>query len=116
MRKFLFVVVVLGGGVFFLKGKVSLTPDNQLHVVNWTFPIPAAVQNSPLMALIDTMLLGRGEPAGASAQSSAPPVPPLPTVTTANGVYVDSRSSAGRPQQPAAAQFDTVAKALRGSQ
>ena len=112
MRKFLFIAVVLFGGAMFLKGKVSLTPDHQLHVATWTFPIPAAVQNSPLMALVDTMLLGRTDSA---AQSGAAPPPPMPTVTTANGTYVDNRPGTGRPQQPAT-QFDTVAKALRGSQ
>jgi hypothetical protein len=115
MRKLLFVAVVLFGGAMFLKGNVSLTADNQLHVAAWTFPIPAAVQNSPVMGLINTMLLGRLGPAGASAQAGAPTPPPMPTVTTANGTYVDNRAGTGRPQQPAT-QFDTVAKALRGSQ
>ena len=45
MRKFLFIAVVLFGGAMFLKGNVSLTADNQLHVAAWTFLSMAAGTN-----------------------------------------------------------------------
>jgi hypothetical protein len=112
MRGLLLVIVVLLSGAVVLKGNVGVTPDNHLRVATWVIPVPLVVQNSPVMALVTTMLPGRSDPTSACAQLGAAAVPPLPSVTTATGTYNDNRPSTGRSQP--AAQFDTVAKALRG--
>jgi hypothetical protein len=114
MRKLLFLAVVLFGGAMFLKSNASITPDNQVRVASWTFPIPAAVQNSPVMGLVNTMLLGRLDSTGPTARPGGATPPSLPVVTTANGTYDANRPSTGRPQS--ADQFNAAAKALRGSQ
>jgi hypothetical protein len=110
MLKLLFIAVVLLGCAVVLKGNVSFTADNQVQVASWTIPIPQAVQNSPVLGLVKAVLTVHSEQAAASA--GPPPPPPLPTVTTVNGTYGGTRPASG-PAQPAA-QFDTVAKAIRG--
>jgi hypothetical protein len=111
MKKLLVLMVVLFGGAMFLKGNVSVTQDNQVHVRSWTFPIPAAVRNSPAMGLISLMIQGLG----ANQQAVLPArtgtgAPPLPIVNTANGSYDGNRPAAASAN--GADQFNAAAKAL----
>jgi hypothetical protein len=113
MLKLLFIAVILLGCAVVLKGNVNFTADNQVHVASWTIPIPPAVQNSPVLGFVKAILTVHSGQADASAgQGGPPPPPPLPTVTTINGTYGEIRPPSGPPQP--AAQFDAVAKAIRG--
>ena len=116
MKKLLVVILVLFGGAMFVKNYVSITRDNQIQVASWTFPIPAAIQNSPVMGYVNTMVLGRlgtSPVASANARPGVPAPPPLPIVTSGTSTFDANRSSAGSPQ--GAPQFDSTARALSGS-
>jgi len=113
MRKLLFFLVLMFGGAFLLKGNVSITSDSQLRVASWTFPIPAAIQNSPVMGYVNTVLLGRLGPNEASARPGTPTPPPLPMVNTPTGTFNANQPNTGRPQ--GTDPFDDATKALRGS-
>src|ERR1700675_4463249 len=53
MKKMLFLMVVGFGGAMLVKGgHVTITPENQLRVAGYNVPLPAAVQNSPVMGMI----------------------------------------------------------------
>jgi hypothetical protein len=121
MKKLLFLAV-LGLGAMSLKGNVSLTPDNQVHVFSsWAFPVPAVIQSSPLYAMVSTMMTGQlgpipqmtVTPAAPQYRTAAQPVrPALPNVTSAAGTYnanapTPGSTSGGDP-------FGATSKALRG--
>jgi hypothetical protein len=103
MKKLLFLAV-LGLGAMSLKGHVSLTPDNQVHVFsNWAFPVPA-VMSSPLYTMVSTMMTGQlgpiprmaVAPAASQYRAAAQPVrPALPNVTSAAGTYNANAPIAG---------------------
>jgi hypothetical protein len=117
MKKLLFMALIgIGGAVFLKGGYLTVTPDNQVHVASWTVPLPADVQNSPILGMVATMAGLRtasqpniGDPRYGATQ---PARPALPNVTSATSIY--------NPNPPAAAptqvtdQFNAVAKALRG--
>lgn len=124
MKKLLlFMVVGFGGSMLVKGGHVGITPDNQLHVSQWTFPVPAAIQSSPVYGIVTAMLVGQSQaPAnnasGAAGYGSAQPMRPvLPNVTSTNGTYnANAPTNATAPslgQTPLTEQFNTVAKALR---
>lgn len=116
MKKLLFVMVVGFGAAMLVKnGKVTVTPDNQIQVVGFAVPLPNAVQQSPIMGMV-TSMLPAAAPAGAGVQAR----PMMPVVTSASGTF-DANAS-GRANAPGggmatgAAGFSAAAKALRGSQ
>jgi hypothetical protein len=116
MKKLLFMAVVGIGGFMFLKGNVSVTPDNQVRVAGWAVPVPPDVQNSPLMAVVAMAIrLHTTPPPDArygAAQPGQPALPPLPTVTSATATYGANVPSTG--PVPGADLFGSTAKALRG--
>src|SRR5258708_11551213 len=63
MKKMLFLMVVGFGGAMLVKGgHVTITPDNQVRVAGYNVPLPAAVQNSPVMGMITTLFMGQMGP------------------------------------------------------
>jgi hypothetical protein len=121
MKKLLFLMVA-GFTVFSLKDRVALTPDNQVHVASWSFPVPAMIQSSPVYMMVTTVMQGSPGPAsqasagpGAAAnpqyRTAQPVRPALPNVTSTNGTYNANPAPAGAAN--GADQFSAVAKALR---
>jgi hypothetical protein len=119
MKKLLFVIVVGFGAAMLVKnGKVTVTPDNQVQVIGFAVPLPNAVQQSPIMGMV-TSMLPTSAPAGAGA--GVPPRPMMPVVTSASGTFDANAPGRANAQQPggmatSAAGFSAAAKALRGSQ
>jgi hypothetical protein len=116
MKKLLFLMVVGFGGTMLLKGgHVTITPDNQVRVAGYTVPLPEAVQNSPVMGMITTVLMGQlqtaPQTAGATSRPGTPMPPALPNVTSAVSTY-NANAASARPTQ-GAEQFGAAAKALR---
>jgi hypothetical protein len=127
MKKLLFIMVVGFGGTMLVRsGQVTVTPDNQVRVAGYSMPLPAVIQNSPVMGMVITALVGQTpgqqQPAGQMAIAGARPgaqVPhPRPSVTSTAGTYNANPPSTGPTQgQPKVNdQFSAVAKALHGSQ
>ena len=119
MKKMLFFMVVGFGGAMLVKGgHVVITPDNQVRIAGYTVPLPAAVQNSPIMGMVNTMFMGQlGGPAQATAAAAPgrPGFPAMPNVTSTAGTYnVNApRAAAVSPVTGAGDQLSSVAKALR---
>ncbi len=116
MKKLLFIMVVGFGAAMLVKnGKVTVTPDNQIQVIGFAVPIPNAVQQSPIMGMV-TSMLPPSAPAGAGAQAR----PTMPVVTSAYGTF--NANAPGRANAPGGGMatgadgFGAAAKALRGSQ
>jgi hypothetical protein len=118
MKKLLLVMVVGFGVAMLVKnGNVTVTPDNQIQVVGFAVPLPNAVQQSPIMGVVTSML-----PAAAPTRAAAgvQPRPMMPVVTSASGAF--NPNASGRANAPAAGMatgadgFSAAAKALRGSQ
>jgi hypothetical protein len=104
MKKLLFLMVA-GFGVAMLieAGHVTILPDHA-HVAGYAVPLPADVQNSPVMGMVTTVL--KGPPDAVPQQGGRPGARPvLPVVASTVSTY-----SANRPDQ-----FNGAAKALRGS-
>ena len=114
MKKLLFFAV-LGFGIIALKDKVSVTPDNQVRVAGWTVPMPASVQNSPVMGMVSMMIRMQTAPqanAGGTRHGAGQPGwPAVPNVTSATNT-LNGNASSTAPLQ-AADQFSAVSKALR---
>jgi hypothetical protein len=118
MKKMLFLMVVGFGGAMLVKGgHVTITPDNQVRVAGYNVPLPAAVQNSPVMGMITTLFMGQLAPAtqmtGVAGRPGAPGIPAMPNVTSTAGTY---NGNAPRPAAPVAGggdQLSAVARALR---
>ena len=90
MTKLLFLVIVAFGAAMFLKGKMSVTSDNQIHVAGLTVRNPAA--DSPIMGVVTTMLPNRQDDAAGSPRYGVanPAGPGLPIVTSATGIHSGS--------------------------
>ena len=57
MKKLLFLMVVGFGGTMLVKGgHVVITPNNQVLVAGYQVPLPDAVQSSPVMGAVASML------------------------------------------------------------
>jgi hypothetical protein len=115
--------LLVGLGFMSLEGNVSLTPDNQVHVSKCVFPVPAAIQSSPVYAIVSTVVMGQlgplsqpgGAPAAAAAATSRvsqPIRPVLPSVTSASGTYTTAAPAGGA---NGGEQYNAMPKALRGS-
>jgi hypothetical protein len=120
MKKLLFLMVVGFGGAMLVKGgHVTITPENQVKVANYTLPIPAAVQNSPVFGMVTTLFMGQlgptAEATAAPGRTGTPGVPSMSNVSAAAGSYNSSGGRTGAPAAPSAAsdQLTAVAKALR---
>jgi hypothetical protein len=119
MKKLLFILVVgFGAAMLFKSGQVTATPDKQIQVAGYKLPLPEAVQNSPVFAMVIGQLPeASSRTAGAPA---APARPLLPIVSSANGSFnANASGSASTPHGgPAtgADGFSAAAKALRDSQ
>jgi hypothetical protein len=118
MKKLLFVMVVGFGAAMLVKnGQVTVSRDNQIVVAGFAVPIPDAVQQSPIMGILASML---PHSATASAGPGVPQRPIMPAVSSASGTF-DANTS-GRANAPAGGMatgadgFSAAAKALRGSQ
>ena len=118
MKKLLFVMVVGFGAAMLVKnGKVTVTPDNQIQVVGFAVPLPNAVQQSPIMGMV-TSMLPASAPVGAGA--GVQPRPMMPVVTSAYGTF--NANASGRANAPTGGMatgadgLGAAAKALRGSQ
>jgi hypothetical protein len=121
MKKLLFLAV-LGLGAMSLKGNVSLTPDNQVHVFSsWVSPVPAVIQSSPLYTMVSTMMTGQlgpipqmaVAPAAPQYRTAAQPVrPALPNVTSATSTYNANAPAAG--SASGGDSFGATSKVLRG--
>ncbi len=119
MKKLLFMIVVFGG-IMSLKGNVSLTPDNQVHLSRWSFAVPPAVQASPFYSMVSLAMSQSLTPTPVSAvtgsamaprNGAAQPLrPAMPNVTNTNGTY-NANAPSGPTQETD--QFATVTKALR---
>jgi hypothetical protein len=93
MKKILFLMVIgFGGSMLFKNGYVTISPDNQVKVAGWAVPLPAAVQSSPVMGMVTTLLQGNLGPTGAPGKPGA--------------------AGANNPAAKASDQFSAVAKAL----
>jgi len=132
MKKLLIMMLIgLGGTALIKNGHVTITPDNQIRVAGYAVPLPEAVQNSPLMGMVTTLLLGQlpaspqtaavasrpGAPVG--APGGAPVRPVLPSITSANSTYnanAPAAHASGAGPAMTTDQFSAVAKALKGSQ
>jgi hypothetical protein len=114
MKKLLFFMLLAFGGAMFLKGGyVSVTPDNQVHVAGWIVPLPASVQNSPVMGMLTMMArMQTAPPANADPRYAAAPRPAVPVVTSAASTYNANAPATGPAQ--GGDQFSAVSKALRG--
>ena len=115
MKKLLFVMVVGFGAAMLVKnGQVTVGRDNQIVVAGFAVPVPGAVQQSPIMAIVASML-PRSAPA--SADPGAPARPVMPMVNSVSGTFDPNTS--GRANAPAAGMtagadgFSATAKALR---
>jgi hypothetical protein len=118
MKKLLFVMVVGFGAAMLVKnGQVTVTPDNQIQFIGFAVPLPNAVQQSPVMGIVTSML-----PASAPVRAAAgvQPRPTMPVVTSASGTFNPNGSAhANAPAgglATGADGFSAAAKALRGSQ
>jgi hypothetical protein len=119
MKKLLLVMVIGFGAAMLVKnGQVTVSPDRQIMVVGYPVPLPDAVQNSPVLA----MMLGQlpNAPSRAAGSPGAATRPALPIVNSANGSFDPNSSgslssSRGGPATGAEG-FSAAAKALRGSQ
>jgi len=119
MKKLLFVMVLGFGAAMFVKnGHVTITQDKQIRVAGYSVPLPDAVQNSPLMGFVTTMLPEASPTAGGSP--GAPLRPMLPIVTSGTSTYnanaSGSANMSSRGQATGAEGLNAAAKALRGSQ
>ena len=116
MKKLLVVMLVGFGAAMLVKhGQVAVTPDNQIQVVGFAVPLPNAVQQSPLMGIVASLLPSSSAPA-ASAGNSAPQRPMMPAVSSAWSTYnpnARSDASAGGATEGADA-LSAAAKAIRG--
>ncbi|MSP02592.1 MAG: hypothetical protein EXR07_16315 [Acetobacteraceae bacterium] len=106
MRTFLFLVVLAVGGAWYLKGNVSLMPDDHVRSTGLSLSNLGGAQVSGLIGMATSMLFGAGQnqsqapgvngPSGGGQQSVATgparaPVakpPALPAVTSATGTYI----------------------------
>jgi hypothetical protein len=121
MKKLLFLVA-LAIGIASMKNHVSLTPDNQFHVMDWAFPVPAVIQSSPLYTTATTVMSGQigALPTTAAAANpqyrtvAQPGRPPLPSVTSTAGTYNANAPLAG--SSGGSDTFGSASKALRGTQ
>ena len=118
MKKMVIVFVVGFIASWQLKGNMSLSSDNHVHVMSWAMQVPAFVQSTPYYAAVSNMI---ATPAPATPQASAyvprsgagvAAPPPLPVVNTAGGTY-DGNGSSGAPAS-GQGQFDSAAKAIGG--
>jgi hypothetical protein len=121
MKKLLVMMVVGFGAAMLVKhGQVTITPDRQIQVVGYNVPLPDAVQNSPIMGYVTTMLMGQLPQASqtASRYPGGAARPMLPMVTSVSGTFNGNASSSSNSAGPVtgAAGFDAATKALRGSQ
>ena len=122
MKKMVIVFVIGFVASWQLKGNMSLTSDNHVHVMSWAMPVPAAVQSFPLYSLVTNMIATPAPAAAPVAPQASAYVPrsgagvaappPLPVVSTTSGTYNDNASSGA----PAGfqGQFDPAAKAIGG--
>ena len=129
MKKLLFLVMVGIGGSMLVKGNhVALTPEGEVRVLAWTFPLPAGVKSSPLMGMVALFAQPQAisapaapSPVGiAQARPGAAPVaapPALPVVTSAARTYNPNPQPNPNPSASGPAnmadQFSAVSKALR---
>jgi hypothetical protein len=118
MKKLLFVMFVGFGVAMFVKsGNVTVTPDRQIQVAGYQVPLPGAVQNSLLLAMVLDRLPEAPRPAGSPA---APVRPAMPIVSSAYGSF--NPNTAGSPSATRAGTsagadgFSAASKALRGQQ
>lgn len=119
MKK-LFFMMLVGVGIASLKGHVTITPDNQIHLASWSFPVPAAVQSSPIYPMLATVMMGQLQAPGQAAAASQPYYgtaqpgqvarPALPNVTNASGTYNPNAPTAGQGQ--AGDPFNAAARGL----
>jgi hypothetical protein len=116
MKKMLFVMVVGFGAAMLVKnGQVTVSPDNQIHVAGFAVPLPNAVQQSPIMGMVASML-----PASVVTATASGSRPSMPLVSSASGTL--DGNNLGRAGAPTgglatgASGFSAAAKALRGSQ
>jgi hypothetical protein len=120
MKKLLLVMLIGFGAAMLVKnGQVTVSPDRQIMVVGYPVPLPDAVQNSPVLAMMLGQLPNAPSRAGGSPASAAAR-PALPIVNSANGSFDPNvsgslSSSRGGPATGAEG-FSAAAKALRGSQ
>ena len=122
MKKLLLVMVIGFGAAMLVKnGQVTVSPDRQIMVVGYPVPLPDAVQNSPVLAMMLGQLPNAPSRAGGSPAAAAPAArPALPIVNSANGSFDPNMSgglSSSRSGPATGAEgFSAAAKALRGSQ
>ncbi len=117
MKKLLFIMVVGFGGAMLIKGgHVTVTPDNQVRVVGYSVPLPAAVQNSPVFGIVVAGLIGQSsgnsQAAAAPSRPGAPKPPAVPAVTSTAGT--DNANSPRAAQGAQSDQFNAAARAIRG--
>ena len=87
MKKWLFLIALVFGAAFLLKGNVGITQDQQLRVFSSILPIPDPVRNSSFMPLIESLLGGMDPMAqpGPPVRAGSPAIPPLPAVIRGSG-------------------------------
>jgi hypothetical protein len=120
MKKMVIVFAIGFIASWQLKGNMSLTADNHVHVMSWNFPVPAVVQSTPYYFAVSNMI---ATPAPAAPQASAyaprsnagvAAPPPLPVVSAAGGSTYNGNGLSGAPAGSIQGQFDTTAKAIGG--
>jgi len=120
MKKLLFLMIIGLGGTMLIKGgHVTIGPDNQVRIAGYAVPLPEAVQNSPIMGMVTTVLMGQLPAAPQAAVATggpgpaAPVRPMLPSVTSTNGTYSATAPASGSKQPTGSDQLSAVTKALR---
>lgn len=118
MKKLLVVMVVAFGAAMLAEnGQITVSRDNQIVVAGFAVPVPDAVQQSPIVGIVASVL---PHSAPASAGPGVPPRPIMPVVISASGTF-DANTS-DRANAPAGGMasgadgFSAAAKALSGSQ